>query len=842
MAGTVKQKIVIEGDTSKLSRSANEASRALNNTSNALKATGRSNDDLDKSIQRSSASLKASTDNYKEAKRQLSILDSEIKRYGKDSEQAKRAQERFNKSVDASAREYNEARVALLKAERELARMKTATGATTTEMRAMERAVARARKSVNRHEAAVKRLEAQQATLAKGTDRFGAALKGFATIAGIRGAAGAISEMADRSVKLTAAQSAFKSAFSNSTQALKDARSATQNMVADFDLIVASNKAATLGVVKTGAEFAKLARVATKLGAAVGQDATKSVEDLTTALGRQSPMILDNLGITLKVSEAQEEYAKRLGKTAAELTDAEKKQAFMTIGLEKAEEAASKLNVQLDENAVKVAALGAEWQNFVDTIAPAVTAVLGSITTAVKSAGVGIGELTARLTLGSRLADARRAEAEADAAEVADIERRTAELAKIAEEAQASAAATEDRLEAMRDLEFEQQIAGPEQVDPVDELLGRADREGPVETSFAAQERTRKKLEQIEKERERERKRRRGGRRREIEAGQGERGFEGVDLSTEIAEAQVQRTEEALEREIALREQKLELLALEKQVGTGRLDIVAQEKEAQRELFDLQEELAIRRGETEEFALEQQRKALEKRLAIQKAEQEEALKAQRAREKALAEEQKKAEKIATDVAGSLGQVTVAAVEAANAEEGAVAKVVASWAKGEALRMALVSAREFALAVASAASFNIPGAVAHAAAGGQAAAVAAAMGAVAGGVGAAIPSGGGEGGGGGDSAVSVGGAFAPPSTGGGGTVTPAASTGRSGGPVDTEVPISRPADDAGGGRTIEVQIGQVTVLGNAGPAERANIGRELWSAIKEAERADGELER
>ena len=40
-------------------------------------------------------------------------------------------------------------------------------------------------------------------------------------------------------------------------------------------------------------------------------------------------MILDNLGIVVNSTEANEEYAKSIGKAAYQLTDAEKKQALI---------------------------------------------------------------------------------------------------------------------------------------------------------------------------------------------------------------------------------------------------------------------------------------------------------------------------------------------------------------------------------------------------------------------------------------------------------------------------------------------------------------------------------
>lgn len=118
--------------------------------------------------------------------------------------------------------------------------------------------------------------------------------------------------------------------------ALGTLREATRGLVSNFDLMQSSNKAILLGLGLSEQEMGDLAKTATVLGRAMGMDATKSLDDLITALGRSSPMILDNLGLTVKLGEANEAYAAKLGKTATDLTDAEKKQAFMTAAMEAA--------------------------------------------------------------------------------------------------------------------------------------------------------------------------------------------------------------------------------------------------------------------------------------------------------------------------------------------------------------------------------------------------------------------------------------------------------------------------------------------------------------------------
>ena len=121
---------------------------------------------------------------------------------------------------------------------------------------------------------------------------------------------------------------------------LESAKEATKGLLTEHDIRLNANKALSLGVVENEQDFANLAEAAIILGQKLGVDAGQAVEDLTTGIGRQSVEILDNLGITLRANEAYAVYAERIGKTAKELTDVEKKQAFTTIAIEKATEAA----------------------------------------------------------------------------------------------------------------------------------------------------------------------------------------------------------------------------------------------------------------------------------------------------------------------------------------------------------------------------------------------------------------------------------------------------------------------------------------------------------------------
>jgi hypothetical protein len=66
----------------------------------------------------------------------------------------------------------------------------------------------------------------------------------------------------------------------------------------------------------------------------MGISATQAFNDIVTGLGRMSPLILDNLGITVDLEATMKRYAETLGKTSDALTDTERKQALVNAVIE----------------------------------------------------------------------------------------------------------------------------------------------------------------------------------------------------------------------------------------------------------------------------------------------------------------------------------------------------------------------------------------------------------------------------------------------------------------------------------------------------------------------------
>ncbi len=156
----------------------------------------------------------------------------------------------------------------------------------------------------------------------------------------------ALRDMAGEAARLTPLSQSFERLQGGAAKAqasLLNLRVATKGLVSDADLLQAANKGALLGLQDMGIQFDEVARVATTLGRAMGEDATKSVDDLTTALSRMSPQILDNLGIKVDLTAATEAYAASIGKSASALTEEERKLAFATAAMQAARDKAAAL-------------------------------------------------------------------------------------------------------------------------------------------------------------------------------------------------------------------------------------------------------------------------------------------------------------------------------------------------------------------------------------------------------------------------------------------------------------------------------------------------------------------
>ena len=125
---------------------------------------------------------------------------------------------------------------------------------------------------------------------------------------------------------------------------------AANNTISQTDIMTQANNAMLLGIADSTEQMSELFTISHKLAKAVGKDATFGMESLTTGIGRQSRLMLDNLGIIVKAEEAYKKYADELGKSVEDLTVVEQKQAFMNEALDKARDKASLLIAPVNDS------------------------------------------------------------------------------------------------------------------------------------------------------------------------------------------------------------------------------------------------------------------------------------------------------------------------------------------------------------------------------------------------------------------------------------------------------------------------------------------------------------
>jgi hypothetical protein len=192
------------------------------------------------------------------------------------------------------------------------------------------------------------------------------------SIAGLVAAVGAIQRLdkeidrlASQANKVEGLATGFetlqKTVGQDPTKSIKALREATRGLVSDIDLYQRANQAVLLGVPTK--VFNEAAAAAVKLGRAMGIDAAFGLESLSLGLGRQSRLYLDNLGIIVSAEEAYKNFAGSVGKSAQDLTDAEKKAAFFAESLRKIKERAEELPEPLDTVGIALQRLEAAQEN-----------------------------------------------------------------------------------------------------------------------------------------------------------------------------------------------------------------------------------------------------------------------------------------------------------------------------------------------------------------------------------------------------------------------------------------------------------------------------------------------
>lgn len=226
-----------------------------------------------------------------------------------------------------------------------------------------------------------------------------AAIVATALAAAIGGTAVALDKLAKRGGEVIGVQNAFNKLFGEGEAAIGKMREASRGLLSDYDLMTQANRAAALGAAKTAEQFAELTEVSLALGRAQGVDAKLALESLALGIGRQSRLLLDNLGIIVNVEQATAKYASSIGKSVGELNDAQRAEAFRTAAMEAARKKLEELGGITETNAdniqrMKIAAVNAK-DAFAEWVAesPAIERGLDRIAAGVRGIANAVGAL-----------------------------------------------------------------------------------------------------------------------------------------------------------------------------------------------------------------------------------------------------------------------------------------------------------------------------------------------------------------------------------------------------------------------------------------------------------------
>ena len=138
-------------------------------------------------------------------------------------------------------------------------------------------------------------------------------------------------------------------------------KEATRGTVSEVDLLKSVNSALLLGIKPD--VILEMAEASVALGAAVGGDTLYAFESLTTGVGRQSKLMLDNVGILVDVNAAHVAFAEKLGKSTSELTEQEKTMAFNEIVMVAMREKTDQLGDSVGEGTIRAQTFTAELED-----------------------------------------------------------------------------------------------------------------------------------------------------------------------------------------------------------------------------------------------------------------------------------------------------------------------------------------------------------------------------------------------------------------------------------------------------------------------------------------------
>ena len=138
-------------------------------------------------------------------------------------------------------------------------------------------------------------------------------------------------DLADAAAKFDQQEQAFTNLAAshgeNARQIIRNLQAISGHTVSTAAIMQSAGTAMTLGI--PAEHLSKMMEIARASSKVMGETTEVMFEKLTVGLARMSKLRLDDLGILIDTNKANEEYAATLGILSKNLTDAQKKQAFL---------------------------------------------------------------------------------------------------------------------------------------------------------------------------------------------------------------------------------------------------------------------------------------------------------------------------------------------------------------------------------------------------------------------------------------------------------------------------------------------------------------------------------
>lgn len=198
-----------------------------------------------------------------------------------------------------------------------------------------------------------KALQDQGSMATQAAGKFGQLYNAVRTVVGaaiIKQVASVTLELARLAGNAEGVQRAFEHAFPNSFSILQNLRQATRGTVTDFELMQRTLQATNLGL--SVEQLPELFEFAARRAQQTGESVDYLVDSIVRGIGRKSPLILDNLGISAARLKEKFNGAALASQSVADVTKAV---------AEIAEEEMGKMGEAVDTGAQKVDRLSVAW-------------------------------------------------------------------------------------------------------------------------------------------------------------------------------------------------------------------------------------------------------------------------------------------------------------------------------------------------------------------------------------------------------------------------------------------------------------------------------------------------